>query len=697
MRKNFVRRLVVWGLVLSGAGGAFACSSHDDAKDLQSQLKEDTGVAWGMYVDPRNASPRVLTPATPVHVGGATPEADARAFFNRYSKELGSAGHDLRVIVDEQELGGGHYVRFQHYLSGTNLRLFDVVSMAHFTADGSIYVAQPGFRTGLDAVEPNAKLSANEAASAAINAAIANCGADPSVQPIDPPELGVLADEAMPFALVYRVKFGFFTARCLAPQFDVDAQAGTVLRAQPGAAAVTDSAPGTRAYVMKDASDMKPLDITLDNGQYRLETSASPTKVITKQWTVSPWLNHPVGSVYQKATPGDWDAAHYPAPGAAVDAHFGITTVLRYYRENHGRKGTDGSDGEIDVFVHDNIDDDNGDNAKLSSVSVPFLLFFSHDIDAVLVGDGDYWWPTPRFNWLPLSAAFDVMAHEVTHGVTAHTSQLVYMGESGALNETFSDVMGCSADQWVTPDRYKDPSHVLIGDRVAITPENYLRNMIIPEQAKVPQPSTMDSVTPCDPAHPSYDLCGVHGNSGIGNRAWSLMTLGGTHAITNISVDSPLGFPASRVLWYETFTRLRPQATITEAALAQVTWTAKYDAAHLTTVACAWAAVKAVNVDSTLGALIPALAGIVCSKTPEGGAPPAPEAGTSASPPSSGPCAGRSDGWVCDPSVPYSAFSCDAAKKGANVTCSDLAQKCKPASVSDPSANVDDTGVLDCE
>ena len=40
------------------------------------------------------------------------------------------------------------------------------------------------------------------------------------------------------------------------------------------------------------------------------------------------------------------------------------------------------------------------------------------------------------------SGALDIVAHELTHGLTQYTSNLIYRNESGALNEAFSDILG---------------------------------------------------------------------------------------------------------------------------------------------------------------------------------------------------------------------------------------------------------------
>ena len=58
----------------------------------------------------------------------------------------------------------------------------------------------------------------------------------------------------------------------------------------------------------------------------------------------------------------------------------------------------------------------------------------------MIYGDGD------GRTFTALSGANDVVAHEITHGVTQQTANLVYRSQSGALNESFSDVFGYFID-----------------------------------------------------------------------------------------------------------------------------------------------------------------------------------------------------------------------------------------------------------
>src|SRR5262249_54570530 len=56
---------------------------------------------------------------------------------------------------------------------------------------------------------------------------------------------------------------------------------------------------------------------------------------------------------------------------------------------------------------------------------------------------------TTRITVRNFAGSLDVVAHELTHGVTAYSSNLIYLNESGALNEAFSDIMGTSVEFFI--------------------------------------------------------------------------------------------------------------------------------------------------------------------------------------------------------------------------------------------------------
>lgn len=160
-----------------------------------------------------------------------------------------------------------------------------------------------------------------------------------------------------------------------------------------------------------------------------------------------------------------------------------------------------------------------------------------------------YWDGTQMVYGAFFAAADDVVAHELTHGVTEHTSNLVYWYESGAINEAMSDIMGEFVDlanpgSGATADT--PANRWLIGEDL---PTGALRDMA-------------DSATFHDPDRIGspywstglFDNGGVHFNSGVANKAAVLIADGGTF---NGQTITGIGLTKSAWLWYVTNTTLR--------------------------------------------------------------------------------------------------------------------------------------------
>ena len=111
-----------------------------------------------------------------------------------------------------------------------------------------------------------------------------------------------------------------------------------------------------------------------------------------------------------------------------------------------------------------------------------------------------------------LAGALDVIGHEMTHAVVDKTSGLVYDGQPGALNESFSDIFG-EGTEW----KVAGNSDWKIGTN--LTTMGVLRDMVVPENHQ--QPSRMSAFV-----RTTADHGGVHMNSGIPNRAFYLLVEG---------------------------------------------------------------------------------------------------------------------------------------------------------------------------
>jgi Zn-dependent metalloprotease len=158
------------------------------------------------------------------------------------------------------------------------------------------------------------------------------------------------------------------------------------------------------------------------------------------------------------------------------------------------------------------------------------------------------------------TSSLDVIAHELTHGVTQFTAQLPYQGQSGALNESMSDVFGSLVKQW---DRGQtaDEADWLIGADI-LAPGfkgRALRDMANPGTAYDDprlgpdrQPGHMDKYV-----ETTDDYGGVHINSGIPNRAFVLAAKAiGGHA-----------WEVAGKIWYVTLTeRLTASADFAKCA-----------------------------------------------------------------------------------------------------------------------------------
>ncbi len=129
--------------------------------------------------------------------------------------------------------------------------------------------------------------------------------------------------------------------------------------------------------------------------------------------------------------------------------------------------------------------------------------------------------------------SLDVIGHELTHGLVGETANLQYLGHAGALNESFSDVVG-SCFEFHVYDKYNSDAESrndlsgypnwLMGEVLDINLRGkFLRNMQFPELGLSPQPSKYKGQYYVDP-NGQFDYGGVHINSGIPNHCFYLVT-----------------------------------------------------------------------------------------------------------------------------------------------------------------------------
>jgi bacillolysin len=211
-----------------------------------------------------------------------------------------------------------------------------------------------------------------------------------------------------------------------------------------------------------------------------------------------------------------------------VDCHRFSRTVFDYFYVNHGRNSFNnaGKDMKI-VYYRDNHENNAGWNGQYVKI---------------YAGDGKGYGPF---------CTLDIVAHEWTHAVTQYTANLIYDSESGALNESMSDVFAALVDgDWLQgEDNWKNLAEAPAGRNLA-DPTNggkYKPSDPINSVLKGHQPDHMN-----DKYTGAVDGHGVHINSGIMNKVAYLIATGGNHR--GIKICTPLGRTVLGKLYYQALT-----------------------------------------------------------------------------------------------------------------------------------------------
>ncbi len=419
---------------------------------------------------------------------------------------------------------------------------------------------------GLAGFEPRPILSAANALGIAI------AGVGPGAIASDMPELLLLPlAEGNVLAFAVTVRRGYEAERVF-----VDARSGNMaLRLSEVHSAAIGTGVGTWG-------DGKKLSVEVDAGAFRASDRLRPPALVTYdlRFDVDAWVEY----FETGRLPGDFvarDDDNVWRDGAVVDAHAYAGWTYDYYFKRHGRRGIDDANLTVTSFVH-----------LFPSVPGGIANAFWHGpTRTMFYGDGDGVYGS-------FAAALDVVAHELTHGV----SQFTWGGgggrEAAALSESFSDIMGTSAEFYFeSPGDGRQRADYWLGEDVgpAFDPLAYAaRSMAEPGLLCRP-------VAGCDPDHMSrfyrgnLDGGGVHINAGIPNHAFYLLVEGGTHRTSGITVPGLGAANRGRAerIFYRGFTSyLTRGATFADARAATIQAARDlYGEAEAAQTALAWTAV----------------------------------------------------------------------------------------------------------
>ena len=232
------------------------------------------------------------------------------------------------------------------------------------------------------------------------------------------------------------------------------------------------------------------------------------------------------------------------AQTAAADAHYGVATTWDYFKNVHGRNGiADDGVGAISRVHYGR----NYANASWSDGC--FCMTF---------GDGDN-----GATILPL-VALDIAGHEMSHGVTSTTADLIYSGESGSLNESTSDIFGTMVEYYA--NNANDPGDYVVGEELFLNNANMSQAIRYMFKPSLDNGYSQDCYDPA--TTPTFE---VHGGSGIGNHFFYLLAEGavvpagfGAGSWANLSASSivcngntslvGIGRSAAGKIWYRALT-----------------------------------------------------------------------------------------------------------------------------------------------
>ncbi len=503
--------------VLMSAGiqsrtAAVQYNQHDPQKGLKL-LEEKTNHTVSVVWNEHNSTPTfvggTLTPAG--YSTSTDKSVDGKKFIAENAEMFGlkDASKELEVISNVTDDRSMTHIKYQQTLNG--IKIFQNQLIVHFNGDGSIESVN-GRYFPTPQMETTAALT-KEAAIAAAENNLKEYTATTATA-----ELMIYA-KGVQLLLVYAVKLPSYEKPNMV--IFIDAQNGNVIKVDDGLrydGPVVGSGLG-----LNGAS--KSVHTYLSGGKYYMIDASLPMFVApidSFQGVIDTYdaLNDTAGNGYTKASRivdpnNDNNFNDNQRLKAAVDAHYFSREVYSIYRSRFNRSSFDNKGGTLINVLHYNI---NYNNAFWNG---SFMTY----------GDGD----GTRFS--SLAGGFDVIAHEMTHGVTEKTANLIYELQSGALNEAVSDIFAVIADS----------SNWLLGEDV-FTPGiagDALRNIQDPHNGKPStdpdwQPSNMNEfVVLANDAN--HDHGGVHINSGIINKSF-------------YNLATAIGRTKGGLIWYRALT-----------------------------------------------------------------------------------------------------------------------------------------------
>lgn len=421
------------------------------------------------------------------------------------------------TLKQEQDPLGFTHQKMQQYFNGVKVE-FATVTLS--SKNGTVQTLNSAYFPIAEDFSVTASISGSQA----LNSAIAHVGAKKYMW--QNPAEAALADYQKPTGelVIFPAMENISETNRLAYKFDIyataplyradvyiDAKTGQFIMENKKIHHANVPATGTSLYNGN-------VSFTADNasGPYRLRQTADGNGIQTYD------LNNSTN--YNNAVDVTSSSTNFTSNPTGVQAHFGAERTHKYFSQKHGRNSYNNAGAIIKSYV---------------SYSSNYVNAF-WDGSRMTYGDGD------GVNYGPL-VSLDICGHEITHGVTEYSANLVYSYQSGALNESFSDIFGESIEKFAS-----GTNDWLMGDDIGAGGSGgALRSMSNPNAYGDP-----DTYLGTNWHTGSSDNGGVHVNSGVQNFWFYVLTAGksGTNDLGNSYNVTGIGMDKAAAIAYRNLT-----------------------------------------------------------------------------------------------------------------------------------------------
>jgi thermolysin len=490
----------------------------------------------------------VGAPVQPLAIAASSPR-DLRDWDAFVTQESRNGDLRLRSVKEDTLIPGRSHERFDEYFKGVRIVGGGVTRQLDGAMPASVFGQT---YSGID-LDPTPQLPAESAFQAVARSGPPDLLIDGRNQPA---ELVVLPLDEGGFALAYEIHSRTGMDRLV--DF-VDAQTGHLILHYSNVQHQRAIGSGQGVF-----GDTKKVSARSLSGRFVAEDVARPPDIATfdMRGNLARTLGFLDGVIDLNVNDLASSANNTWTDAPDVDGHVYAGYTYDYFYKRFGRRGLDNHDMPFTVLIHP-VRRSDFITASTDTIDTFYLNAFYAGDGVVVYGEG---LPT-GFTIAPFrqtvdffSGGLDIVAHELSHGVTEFSSGLIYRNESGALNEAFSDIMGISARFFLRPT----------GDGVLQANYRLGSDVIRPGGIRAfDNPGTFG-----DPDHYSKriltaeDNGGLHTNCTIVDHAFYLAIEGGTNRTSGLSVRGVGAANRDQIekIFYRGFTlMLTPNATFSMA------------------------------------------------------------------------------------------------------------------------------------